>query len=214
MQKKNMIRTISFFSFFLLAFSCQKKTDHFKLIETRKETNNKYDYSLQIEYLNDTIGINWIVKDSTFESINLLKLNKAKDYFVLAESNFSKGFYKNFIGKKILTHDDFYVSYIDTFEVLDEVNNVSLYNYQLTKGNYVAVISQYYRPQYKIRIFYNDNFNIERVDLKLGADEHIFVSSIFKEKKQYNVKLSTELENKIMLDSLDFMSKYRIFEIE
>lgn len=214
MQRKNIIRAIILFSFLLLVLGCQKKTDHFKLIETRKETNNNYDYSLLVEYLKDTIEIKWIVKDSIFESINLLKLNKMKDCFILAESNFSKGFYKNFIGKKILTYDDFYESYIDTFEVLDEVNNISLYNYRLTKGSYIAVISRYYRPQYRIRIFYNDNFSIDRIDLKLGADEHVFVSSVSKEQKRYNVKLSPEFESKIMLDSLGFMSRYRIFEVE
>lgn len=201
----------------MLFIVCTCKVDHFELIEMKKRTVHYDDCNLEIKYDGDIIEIKWIVSRTLNKSENTIVLEKTDDGYVFLESNSNRGFNRVLKGNKILSSDSFYYSSTDVYEVLDEVNNISVLNYSLSENYYVAVISQYYRPSYKIKLYYDSQFHIKQVDLMLGADEFVFKSSFTKElekkSEEYSPKV-LKLFEEAKEDSLNFAKEHKIFEIE
>ena len=201
----------------MLFVGCTSKVDRFELIEMKKRTAHYDDCNLEIKYDRDIIEIKWIVSRTLNKSENTIALEKTDDGYVFLESNSNRVFNRALKGQKILSFNNSYYSSTDVYKVLDEVNNISVLNYSISDNNYVAVISQYYRPSYKIKLYYDNQFHIKQVDLMLGADEFIFKSTFIKElekkPEEYSPKV-LKLFEEVKRDSLNFAKEHKIFEIE
>ncbi len=203
-----LIKSISLISLILLLVGCQLKSkDGFARKEINKTTS--YDCQLDVSYDKDEIELKFSFKYSNGDKESLLVLKKQNDSFILDSINVLMGKNDKIISKEILSKKNFYYSVVDTLTPLNDVYKIDVYNY--SRGEeFISTISQYYRPQSIIRIYYNKDFRIHKVRVIFGVDEFVFESSRYKLNKAGIDKESIadpEFLNDLKRDSLNFLKE-------
>lgn len=202
-----LIISISLISFILLLVGCQLKSkDEFERKEIKRTTS--YDCQLDVYYDEDEIELKFIFKYSNGDKESLLVLKKQNDSFILDSINVLMGKNDKVISKEILSTKNFHYSVVDTLTPLNDVYKIDVYNY--SKGEeFISTISQYYRPQSMIRIYYNKDFRIHKVKVVFGVDEFVFESSKYKMSNLVDEKtiVYPKFFNDMKRDSLEFLKE-------
>lgn len=173
-----LIISISLISFILLLVGCQLKSkDEFERKEINRTTS--YDCQLDVYYDEDEIELKFIFKYSNGGKESLLVLKKQNDSFILDSINVLMGKNDKVISKEILSKKNFHYSVFDTLAPLNDAYKIDVYNYSIGE-EFISTISQYYRPQSMIRIYYNKDFRIHKVKVVFGVDEFVFESNKYK----------------------------------
>ncbi len=202
-----LMKSISLISFTLLLVGCQLKSkDEF----VRKKINRttSYDCQLDVYYDEDEIELKFIFRYSNEGKESLLVLKKQNDLFILDSINVLMGKNDKVISKEILSNKNFHYSVFDTLIPLNDAYKIDVYNY--SRGEeFISTISQYYRPQSMIRIYYNKDFHIHKVKVVFGVDEFVFESSKYKMDTIIDEKIIVypKFLNEIKRDSLNFLKE-------
>lgn len=208
-NSKIQLKSIWIISLCFLLIGCQfKAKDQFEKVYVDKKTRFYYDCELEVVYKETDIFLKIIVNDSTNSTEKFINLKKQNNSFVLDSITLFMGRYDKLIKKKILANQNFYFSVVDTLYPLEDVYKIDVYNYNMG-DEFVSTISQYCRPTSWIRIYYNKDFHIRKVEIVFGVDEFVFESRRFK--KDNFVKEEEKIDpiffNDIKRDSLHFIEK-------
>ncbi len=211
-----LMKSISLISFTLLLIGCQSKIkDEFIQISVNKNTSFAYDCNLEVNYDKDEIELAFIFKYANGGKGSSLVLKKQNDSFILDSITVLMGKNDKISSKEILSKNNFFYSVIDTLFPLDDVYKIDVYNY--SKGEeFISTISQYYRPQSMIRIYYNKDFRIHKVKVVFGVDEFVFESSKYKMSNLVDEKtiVYPKFFNDMKRDSLEFLKENQYGEWE
>lgn len=204
-----LIKSISLISFTLLLIGCQSKVnDEFIRISVNKKTTYYYECNLKVVYNKDSIVIKTVTNDSINTNESLLVLRRQNESFVLVSNKVLMRNDNKLRNKEILSTKDFHYSVFDTLTQLNDAYKIDVYNYRRGE-EFISTISQYYKPQSLIRIYYNKDFRIHKVKVVFGVDEFIFESSKYKMDAIIDEKtiVYPKFLNDMKRDSLKFLKE-------